>query len=58
MDKATKTQFSYFFFIAGIVMLLIPQLNGLGFVPYEIRQYFSVIFYPGLLFVIIGYWLR
>lgn len=58
MDKATKKQFSYFFFIAGIVMLLIPQLNGLGFVPYEIRQYFPVIFYPGLLFVIIGYWLR
>ena len=58
MDKATKTQFSYFFFIAGIVILLIPELNGLGFIPYEIRQYFSVIFYPGLLFVVIGYWLR
>jgi hypothetical protein len=58
MDKATKTQFSYLFFIAGLIMLIIPELNGLEFIPYEIRQYFSVIFYPGIVCVVIGYWLR
>jgi hypothetical protein len=58
MDKATKTQFSYLFFIAGLIMLIIPELNGLSFLPYEIRQYFSVVFYPGIVCVVIGYWLR
>jgi hypothetical protein len=57
-SSITKIQFSYLFFIAGLIMLIIPGLNGLGFVPYEIRQYFSAIFYPGLVCVVIGYWLR
>ena len=58
MDKATKTQLSYLFFIAGLIMLIIPELNGLEFVPNEIRQYFPVIFYPGIVCVVIGYLLR
>ncbi len=58
MDKATKNQFSYLFFIAGLIMLVIPELRDLDFLPYEIRQYFSMIFYPGIICVIIGFWLR
>ncbi|MEN6396243.1 MAG: hypothetical protein ABFC78_07160 [Methanoregula sp.] len=58
MDKATKNQLSYLFFIAGLIMLVIPELRDLDFLPYEIRQYFSVIFYPGIICVIIGFWLR
>ena len=54
MDKATKTQFSYLFFIAGLIMLVIPELNGLEFLPADIRQYFPVLFYPGIACVVIG----
>lgn len=58
MDKATKREFSYLFFIAGLIMLIVPELNGLDFLPYDIRRYFAIFFYPGIACVIIGYWLR
>ncbi|MFA5332221.1 MAG: hypothetical protein WC342_07565 [Methanoregula sp.] len=58
MDKATKRQFSYLFFIAGLIMLIVPELNGLEFLPGEVRTYFSIFFYPGIVCVVIGYWLR
>jgi len=58
MDKATKTQFSYLFFIAGLIMLVIPELNGLEFLPADIRQYFPILFYPGIACVVIGYAIR
>ena len=57
-SSVSKIQFSYLFFIIGLVMLILPELNGLGFLPAEIRGYFSVLFYPGILCVIIGYLLR
>jgi hypothetical protein len=46
------------FFIIGIVMLIIPELNGLDFLPSEIRQFFAILFYPGLVCVIIGFLLK
>jgi hypothetical protein len=58
MDKATKTQFSYLFFIAGLIMLVIPELNGLEFLPADILQYFPILFYPGIACVVIGYVMR
>jgi hypothetical protein len=54
----SKTQFSYLFFIAGLILLIIPELNGLDFLPSDIRQYFSIFFYPGIVCVLIGYLLR
>jgi len=54
----SKIQLSYLFFIIGIILLLIPELNGLGFVPADIRQYFGVLFYPGLICMVIGYILK
>lgn len=57
-SSISKTQLSYFFFIIGLVMLILPELNGLGFLPADIRGYFSLLFYPGVLCIIIGYLLK
>lgn len=58
MDKATKTQFSLVFFAAGIIMLFIPDLKHLDAIPIGISQYFGIMFYLGLLCVVIGYYLK
>ncbi|HXX55427.1 MAG TPA: hypothetical protein VEI81_04975 [Methanoregula sp.] len=58
MDKATKTQFSLVFFIIGLVMLFIPDLKHLDSIPLGISQYFGIMFYLGLFFVIAGYYLK
>ncbi|MFY9749877.1 MAG: hypothetical protein WAK75_08925 [Methanoregula sp.] len=54
----SKTQLSYLFFIIGLVLLIIPELNGLDFLPVGIRAYFALFFYPGIVCVIIGYILK
>jgi hypothetical protein len=58
MDKATKTQFSLVFFVIGLIMLFIPDLKHLDAIPLGISQYFGIMFYLGLLFVIAGYYLK
>ena len=51
----SKSQVSYLLFIIGIVLLIIPELNGLEFLPIGIRQIFTMLFYPGLVCVILGF---
>ena len=58
MDKATKTQFSLGFFAAGIIMLFIPDLKHLDSIPIGITQYFGILFYLGIVCVVIGYYLK
>jgi drug/metabolite transporter (DMT)-like permease len=58
MDKATKTQFSLGFFAAGIIMLFIPDLKHLDTIPIGITQYFGIMFYLGIVCVVIGYYLK
>ena len=58
MDKATKTQFSIVFFVIGLIMLFIPDLRHLDSIPLGISQYFGIMFYLGLIFVIAGYYLK
>jgi hypothetical protein len=58
MDKTTKTQFSLVFFAVGIIMLFIPDLKHLDAIPIGISQYFGIMFYLGLLCVVIGYYLK
>ena len=57
-SSISKAQFSYLFFIVGLILLILPELNGLGFLPSDIRAYFPVLFYPGIVCVIIGFMLR
>jgi drug/metabolite transporter (DMT)-like permease len=58
MDKATKTQASIASFAIGIVLLFIPYLKNFDAVIPGISQYFSLMFYLGLLLIIIGYYLK
>jgi drug/metabolite transporter (DMT)-like permease len=58
MDKATKTQISIVSFIIGLIMLFIPYLKNFDSVLPGISQYFSLMFYLGLLLVIVGYYLK
>ncbi len=58
MDKATKTQISIVSFIVGLIMLFIPYLKNFDSVFPGISQYFPLMFYLGLLLVIVGYYLK
>ena len=58
MDKVTKKQFSIAFFVTGLVMLFIPDLKHLDAIPLGISQYFGIMFYLGLIFIITGYYLK
>lgn len=58
MDKTTKTQFSLAFFIIGFIMMFIPDLKHLEAIPIGISQYFAIMFYLGLIFMAIGYYLK
>jgi drug/metabolite transporter (DMT)-like permease len=58
MDKATKMQISIASFAIGFILLFIPYLKNFDSVIPGISQYFSLMFYLGLLLVIIGYYLK
>jgi hypothetical protein len=58
MDKATKTQFSIGLFAIGFVMLFIPDMKHLDAIPLGISQYFGIMFYLGLIFIVTGYYLK
>jgi hypothetical protein len=58
MDKATKTQASIASFVMGIVLLFIPYLKNFDSVIPGITQYFGLMFYLGLLLIVVGYYLK
>jgi hypothetical protein len=58
MDKTTKRQFSIASFIIGLIMLFIPYLKSFDAIFPNISQYFSLMFYLGLLLIITGYYLK
>jgi len=58
MDKATKTQASIVSFVIGIVLLFIPYLKNFESVVPGITQYFGLMFYLGLLLIVVGYYLK
>ena len=58
MDRTTKKQFSLGFFAIGFVILFIPDLKHLDAIPLGISQYFGIMFYLGLLFLVFGYYLK
>jgi hypothetical protein len=58
MDKATKTQISLVSFILGLAMLFIPYMKNFDTVVPGISAFFSLMFYVGLLLVIVGYYLK
>jgi len=58
MDNATKKQISIVLFIVGLIMLFVPYLKNFDSIIPGISQYFSLLFYLGLLLVFIGYYLK
>ena len=58
MDKKTKTQVSLVLLIIGLIMLFIPYLKSFDTIFPGISQHFSIMFYLGLLLVVIGYYLK
>jgi hypothetical protein len=58
MDKATKTQISIVSFVVGLIMLFIPYMKYFDSVIPWISQYFYLMFYLGLVLVIVGYYLK
>jgi drug/metabolite transporter (DMT)-like permease len=58
VDKKTKTQLSIGLFIIGVIMLFVPYLKSFDTIFPEISQYFVLMFYLGLLLIVIGYYLK
>ena len=58
MDKSTKKQLSLICFLAGFVLLLIQDLKGFSTIDFGFSWPFAIMFYSGLLLLIIGYYLR
>ena len=58
MDKKTKTQVSLVLLIIGLIMLFIPYLKYFDTIFTGISQSFYLLFYLGLVLVVIGYYLK
>jgi len=58
MDKATRTQFSIAFFVIGFVLIAIQDLKRLDTIDFGFSWPFAIMFYVGLIFMAIGYYLK
>jgi len=58
MDKKTRTQVSLAALIIGLIMLFIPYLKYFDSVVPGISQSFNLMFYLGLVLVMVGYYLK
>jgi hypothetical protein len=58
MDKKTKTQLSLVLLIIGLIMLFIPYLKYFDSIVPGISQSFNLMFYLGLVLIVIGYYLK
>lgn len=58
MDKATKTQFSIAFFVIGFAMIAVQDLKRLDTINFGFTLPFAIMFYLGLIFMAVGYYLK
>jgi hypothetical protein len=58
MDKKTRTQVSLILLIIGLIMLFIPYLKYFDSIIPGISQSFNLMFYLGLVLIVIGYYLK
>ncbi|MDD1696374.1 MAG: hypothetical protein LUQ54_05700 [Methanoregula sp.] len=58
MDKATKTQISIVLFILGFAMIFIQDLKRLDTINLGFSWPFAIMFYLGLIFMGVGYYLK
>jgi uncharacterized membrane protein len=58
MDKATKTQVSVIIFVIGLAMIFMQDLKRLDSINLGFSLPFALMFYLGLIFLAIGYYLK
>jgi Na+/citrate or Na+/malate symporter len=58
MDKATKTQISIGLFVLGLAMIVVQDLKRLDTIDLGFTWPFALMFYLGLIFMAIGYYLK
>ena len=58
MDKATKMQLSVMFFVIGLAMIFMQDLKRLDTINLGFSMPFAIMFYIGLIFMVIGYYLK
>jgi len=58
MDKATKTQISIGLFVLGLAMIVVQDLKRLDTINLGFTWPFALMFYLGLIFMAIGYYLK
>ena len=58
MDKATKTQLSVLFFVIGLAMIFMQDLKRLDTINLGFSLPFAIMFNIGLIFMVIGYYLK
>jgi len=58
MDKATKTQISIGLFVLGFAMIAVQDLKRLDTINLGFTWPFAIMFYLGLIFMAVGYYLK
>jgi hypothetical protein len=58
MDKATKTQFSIALFVIGFAMIAVQDMKRLDSINLGFTWPFALMFYLGLIFMAVGYYLK
>ena len=58
MDKTTKMQLSIMFFVIGLAMIFMQDLKRLDTINLGFSLPFAIMFYIGLIFMVIGYYLK
>ncbi|HTY15538.1 MAG TPA: hypothetical protein VMC42_07500 [Methanoregulaceae archaeon] len=58
MDKSVKKDISLVCFVAGFILVLLQDLKGLSTINLGFSWPWAMMFYTGLLLILIGYYLR
>ena len=58
MEKKTKSQISLACFAVGFILLLIQDLKGLSTINLGFSWPWAIMYYIGLLLLLLGYYLR
>jgi hypothetical protein len=58
MDKSVKRDISLVCFVAGFILVLLQDLKGLSTINLGFSWPWAMMFYTGLLLILIGYYLR
>ncbi len=58
MDRSVKRDISLVCFVAGFILVLLQDLKGLSTINLGFTWPWAMMFYTGLLLILIGYYLR